>query len=262
MFVITGGGRGIGKALALALAARGKSVLIIGRQASTLTETSQSSDLIEHWVADVSTHQGRESIVNRLSELTSIDGLIHNAGIIEPIQELGRIEEADWRQLMLTNLDAPLFLTQQLLEKLQQGRVLHIGSGAAYFPMLRCAAYCVSKAALSTLTRCWQLERETPAFACVMPGIADTSMTLLLRHSESMDPKEQDFFRRLEKNHQLLTSDTVALFLSWLLLDISPSEYVSKEWDIYDTSHQASWLPLVDGKCQTFKFPSMDSENE
>lgn len=262
MYVITGGGRGIGKALALALAARGKSVLIIGRHAATLTEVANSSDLIEYWVADVSTPQGRESIVHRLSSMPTIDGLIHNAGIIEPIQELQKIQESDWRQLFSTNLEAPLFLSQLLLHKLEQGRVLHIGSGAAYFPMVGCTAYCVSKAALSMLTRCWQLECQSPRFASVMPGIIDTDMTVLLRFSEHMASEKQNFFRQLKQDNHMISTDTVALFLTWLLLDVDPSEYSSKEWDIYDISHQALWLPLNNGKVQNITLPSTDTENE
>ena len=262
MFVITGGGSGIGKALALALAARGKSVLIIGRNASTLAEVSNSSELIQYLVADVSTSHGRESIVRHLSEIPSIDGLVHNAGIIEPIEPLGQIQESKWQQLLATNLDAPLFLSQQLLNQLQQGRVLHIGSGAAYFPMVGCAAYCVSKAALSMLTRCWQLECQSARFASVMPGITDTDMTLLLRNADHMETEKQRFFQQLKQQNQMLSPNTVGLFLTWLLLDVESSEFCSKEWDIYDTSHQASWLPLINGEHQLFTFPTMDTENE
>ena len=39
-----------------------------------------------------------------------------------------------------------------------------------------------------------------------------------------------------------MTPETVAAFLTWLLLDTETSEYVSKEWDIYDTSHHHGWL--------------------
>ena len=243
MFVVTGGGRGLGKSLVLALAARGKSVLIIGRQASSLVEVANTSDLINYCVADVSTHAGRDLICDRLKQVKRIEGLVHNAGMIDPITPLTNIDESAWKKLMATNVEAPLFLSQKLVHQLLQGRVLNISSGAAYFPVVGWSAYCVSKAALSMLTRCWQLECASPAFASVMPGIIDTDMVAMIRHSEHMDPDKLNFFKQLKHNNQLLSPDTVALFLCWLLLDIKTSEYVAKEWDIYDASHHASWLP-------------------
>lgn len=243
MFVVTGGGRGIGKALALALASRGKSVLIIGRQKSPLIDVSDSSDLIDYLVADVTTKKGRQCIIDHLSDCGSLEGLIHSAGIIDPIMPLEKIDETAWQQLMATNVDAPLFLSQQLIRQLPQGRVLHIGSGVAYFPVTGWAAYCVSKAALSMLTRCWQLECSMPAFASVMPGIIDTDMMTTICQSKHMHPDKLNFFLQLKQNNQMLSTETVALFLCWLLLDIDTSLYISKEWDIYDTSHHAAWLP-------------------
>ncbi len=243
MFIVTGGGSGIGKSLALALAARGKSVLIIGRQKRQLIDVSDTSDLIDYLIADVSTTKGRQLIVDHVRSLGALEGVVHNAGIIDPIMTIGQIEESAWQHLMATNVEAPLFLNQKLVHQLPQGRVLHIGSGAAYFPIAGWAAYCTSKAALSMLTRSWQLEYTTPAFASVMPGIIDTGMMSTICQSEQMHPEKLSFFRQLKQHNQLLSPATVALFLCWLLLDVEASLYGSKEWDIYDTSHHAFWLP-------------------
>ena len=242
MFVVTGGGSGIGKALAQALAMRNKSVLIIGRREQSLIETAAFSPLIRHLCADVSTQEGRKLILSHLSNEQLITGLIHNAGIIDPILPITAIDEGAWRQVMATNLDAPLFLSQSLYEKLINGRVLHIGSGAAYFPVVGWSAYCVSKAALSMLTRCWQSESGEVSFASVMPGIIDTDMQAKIRSTSGMAEDKLDFFKRLKQNQQLISPATVATFLCWLLLDIDKAQYVSKEWDIYDQSHHHEWL--------------------
>ena len=242
MFVVTGGGSGLGKALAHALAIRNHSVLIIGRREHALIETAHFSSLIGYLCADVATREGRQLVVERLDGEQLIAGLIHNAGIIEPIVPINTIDEVAWQQVMATNLDAPLFLSQLLQDKLMGGRVLHIGSGAAYFPVAGWAAYCVSKAALSMLTRCWQLECTDVSFASVMPGIIDTTMQAQIRNASSMDPDKIDFFKRLHDEAQLLSPETVAMFLSWLLLDINKEHYVSKEWDIYDQTHHHEWL--------------------
>ncbi|PJD93873.1 MAG: sepiapterin reductase [Legionella sp.] len=242
MFVITGGGSGLGRALAIALALREQKVMIIGRHRDSLEETAQQSSYIEYDCADVSNPTHRINIAKKLATQSSIRGLIHNAGIIDPIASMSTVQPAEWQACFATNLEAPFFLTQLLFPYLQQGRVLHIGSGAAHFPVEGWSAYCVSKAALAMLTRCWQLEEPSMAIASVMPGIIDTPMQAKIRHATHMDEAKQDFFCRLKETGQLLSADTVATFLVWLLLDISPKEFASKEWDIYDSSHHAHWL--------------------
>ncbi|AUH72081.1 SDR family NAD(P)-dependent oxidoreductase [Legionella sainthelensi] len=242
MFVITGGGSGIGKSLAFSLAKRDQSVLIVGRRESLLRETAAMSAKIHYLSADISTSEGLESIRNYLLEVPHIDALINNAGTLNPLTPLKEVELKDWQHTLNTNLNSALFLTQKLYSKLINGRVLNIGSGAAYFPIRGWAAYCVSKAALSMLTQCWQLESEDIAFASVMPGIIDTHMQVVARSNANPDYERIDFYQSLKDKNCLISPDTVAEFLTWLLLDIDKKTYVSKEWDIYDTEHHPAWL--------------------
>lgn len=242
MYLITGGGSGLGKALALALATREQSVLIIGRREHLLKETAALSPHIKYFVADVSTQAGLNSVCQHVSDIPHLDGLINNAGTLEPIAAIDGIQPETWHQALRTNLDPALFLPQILQQQLTRSRVLNISSGAAYFAIKGWAAYCVSKAALSMLTRCWQLESETMAFASVMPGIIDTEMQSIARSTVNLDPEQIHFYQRLKNNNRLLCPETVAEFLAWLLLETDEATYVSKEWDIYDTSHHASWL--------------------
>lgn len=235
MFVVTGGGSGIGRALTEALIERKQRVIIIGRRLDCLKEVAKLSSDIQWVCADVSTAQGRDTVIKALDTYDKIIGLVHNAGIIEPIVPLTCLKEADWHAVMRTNVDAPLFLTQALHEKLTGGRVLHIGSGAAYIPIEGWSPYCVSKAALSMLTRCWQLECPEIAFASVMPGIIDTPMQAKIRNSQSMSEEKHAFFVRLKEENKLLSAKAVAQYLVHLLLDTDTATYSSKEWDIYET---------------------------
>lgn len=240
MFVITGGGSGIGEALAYALAARKQSVFIIGRRENLLLQVAESSPYIQYIVADISTADGRLKVAQSVGSMPKILGLIHNAGIIEPIAPILEIKESAWRQVFATNVEAPLFLTQLLHKQLE--RVMHIGSGAAHFPVMGWSAYCASKAALSMVNQCWQLESNGVAFTSVMPGIIDTPMQAAIRGAQNMDAQKLEFFIRLKQQQKLIQPQTVALFLSWLLLDTDTTQYESQEWDIYDTTHHAAWL--------------------
>jgi len=180
MFIITGGGSGIGKALALALAKRDKSVIIIGRREASviiigrreelLKETAAQSGLIQYLVADVSTAQGLDRIVEFVKQLPMITALINNAGTINPVVSLQDMHIDSWHQTLNTNLDAALFLPQKLHDKLTGGRVLNIGSGVAYFPVRGWGAYCVSKAALSMLVFLKQLCQCSPVAGSWKPS--------------------------------------------------------------------------------------------
>lgn len=235
MFVITGGGSGIGQALAEALVQKKQRVCIIGRRLACLKAVAQLSPDIQYICADVSTSTGRAEIVKALKKYPKLDGLIHNAGIIEPIAPMTSLTESEWHSVMHTNVDAPLFLTQALSHLLIGGRVLNIGSGAAYIPIQGWAAYCVSKAALAMLTRCWQLEYPEIAFASIMPGIIDTPMQAKIRASHGMSDEKYDFFVRLKNENKLLTASQVASYMVHLLLEVSADVFSSKEWDIYES---------------------------
>lgn len=241
MWVITGGGSGIGRALAVALAARGEQVLVVGRREQPLQETAQHANAISYLVADVSKEDGLRTLVDFIKN-KPLKGLINNAGTLNPIAPIQTITPADWRNAFQTNVDAALFLPQRLLPQLEHGRVLNIGSGAAYFPIKGWSAYCITKAALAMLTRCWQLEEDSVAFASVKPGIVDTDMQAIARQGAFADPEHVAFYQRLKNEGRLLTPETVAAFLTWLLLDIRTEDFSAQEWDIYDKSHHAQWL--------------------
>lgn len=242
MIVITGGGSGIGRSLAFSLAKRNQSVLIVGRREKHLQETAAFSKNIQYICADVSTLEGLQSITNRLKDVHKVTALVNNAGTLNPLGSMKEIQPEDWHHALNTNLNAALFLPQKLYDKLINGRVLNIGSGAAYFAIRGWAAYCVSKAALSMLTKCWQMESDEIAFASVMPGIIDTRMQDIARSSENPDYERVNFYKRLKDEHRLVSPETVAEFLTWLLLDLDKETYISKEWDIYDTKHHQAWL--------------------
>ena len=90
MFIITGGSRGIGAALAKTLASRKQAVLIISRNQQALESIASTSSYINFVCADVATSEGRDAITSYLDthKITGIQGLIHNAGSIEPIQPM------------------------------------------------------------------------------------------------------------------------------------------------------------------------------
>jgi len=234
--VITGGGTGIGKAIAYALADKGLNVLINGRRMEPLEQTAKyNAEKIKIVSADVSTEEGRDHIVAALPSNAKVKILIHNAGIITPLAPISELKLADFRQIQAINVEGPLFLTQALLAKLKGGRILHLSSGAAHNAYHSWSAYCMTKAALHMLYLCCntELQKYDIITGSVRPGVVDTPMQAVL-HDEKTKFPDQEYFRQLKKQNKLVSPEDVAKFICYLLFDTSREEFSSKEWNIRD----------------------------
>lgn len=242
MIIVTGGGSGIGKALAQSLANRQENVLILGRREDKLKETALfNPERISYHACDLSKPRSRDVFIKSLG-VRYLKGLVHNAGLLEPLKPLSDISLSEWQRAQAINVEAPLFLTQGLLPRLKGGRVLHLSSGAAHDAYLHWGAYCTSKSALYMLYKLFKQEVSEVLFGSVMPGITDTAMQDIIRHADNLPNDVLGFFRTLKSQNKLLSTETVAEFLTWLLLDVPEQRYSNKEWDIYDPSHHEEWL--------------------
>jgi NAD(P)-dependent dehydrogenase (short-subunit alcohol dehydrogenase family) len=237
LVVITGGGTGLGRALALNFGRRGYPLLITGRRPGPLQETAgMLGDTCETVAADVSTEAGRAAIVTAVGT-RKVAMLVHNAGVLEPVGPLADISLPAWRQAMAINVEAPLFLTQALLPRLAGGRVLHISSGAARNPLAGWGAYCVSKAALYMLYQMFNAELEGIAVGSVRPGVVDTPMQALIREQDESRFPDVEHFRQLEQQGQLRSPGDVADFIAWVLTETTAEAFAAHEWDINEPAH-------------------------
>lgn len=250
MILITGGGSGIGRALARDLAFQGEDVLILGRREESLQETRGNAANIHCLKADVRDLEPTIALLKAfLATSQPLKTIVHNAGTVEPIASWVNIEPSAWYDAFATNVHAPLFLSQALRSFCAPGaKILHIGSGAAHFPVQGWAAYCTTKAALHMLTQTLQI--ETPcnvlAIASVMPGIIDTDMQAFIRQVKSQQPMPMSeaklaFYESLYRDGRLVQVETVSAFLRYLL-QLPNTVFVEREWDIYDKAHHEAWL--------------------
>jgi len=184
--IITGAGRGLGRASAIEMAKEGASVVILSRTPSELRETaSRVKDLggeILSIRADVSRPKDVERVVHRtLSRFGQIDILINNAAIIGPLRPLFQVGEKEWNQTLEINLRGPVLLSKAVLPhmiKRRRGRIINVVSGLGEIVMPPFGAYSVSKAGLIHLTRL--MARELRQYRIRVngldPGIMDTRM--------------------------------------------------------------------------------------
>lgn len=168
--LITGGSRGLGKHMALALAARGHDlILTYQHNASAAAEVQQQvatlgrkAELLPLDVADSNTFADFAKTVAALLQQhwqgAALNHLVNNAGI-GLHQPLAATTEAQFDELYRIHLKGPMFLTQALLPLLSDGgSVLNISSGLARFTINGAGAYAAMKGAIEVLTRYWAKE--------------------------------------------------------------------------------------------------------
>ncbi|HBM54567.1 MAG TPA: short-chain dehydrogenase [Deltaproteobacteria bacterium] len=245
--LITGGGTGIGRALAGRFADKGWRVTIVGRRLNLLQEVARDyPDKISIISADVGSIQDRQKIVSEAKG--TLDLLVHNAAVLGPVGPILDQSPEDWKSHMATNVEGPLFLTQALLLKLvENSRVVNISSGAAHQGIPGWGMYCTSKAALFMLGQLLkdELAQRNIWFGSVRPGIVDTPMQAEIRALEPKDFPMVEQFRQYKATGALVTSELVAQYLEWLLLEVSGPQLGEREWDIRDAEWQSAWQKLA-----------------
>ena len=240
VIVITGGGTGIGQALAWHFANSKQSVLAIGRRLCALEKTkNKDKENIHIFCADVGREQDRQKIAQWFFDNDfTIKFLIHNAAVLEPVKTLLNITPAEWREHMQINVEGPLFLTQSLLPYMHNTRILHISSGAAHNAYQGWGAYCTSKAALYMIYQILkkELHDKKICVGSVKPGVVDTPMQDRVREADEKVFPDLSKFIDLKNEKKLYTPERVASFIAYLLTETSERQFSEKEWDIRETN--------------------------
>ena len=158
--IVTGGGSGIGRAVAVGLAERGANVLITGRAQALLDETVAIHANLQGFLADVARPEdaGRtvEAAVRRWGRL---DLLVNNAGA-GAVRPLAEISAAQIAHILAVNVTGPSLLAQAALPYLDatRGSIVNVSSVFGHRAAANLSHYAASKAALEHLTRCWAFE--------------------------------------------------------------------------------------------------------
>lgn len=182
--IVTGGSRGIGKAIAIMLAQNGANVVVTSKNKTSLEKVANE---IKHIVAihgDIRRKTDVENVVkNTLEIFGKIDILINNAGIFPKIKPLHEISEEEWNEVIDINLTGQFRFTKATLPHLMKtsGCIVNVSSNAGLksFENFEADAYTASKGALVLLTKAWAIEyaKYKIRVNCVCPGIVETDMT-------------------------------------------------------------------------------------
>jgi NAD(P)-dependent dehydrogenase (short-subunit alcohol dehydrogenase family) len=189
--LVTGGGRGIGRAAALELAQRGADIAVVARSQGEIeavaADIQQLGRQAQAFSVDLSDAQAIRSLVNNVTAaLGPIAILVNNAAVVGPFGATWEIDPNEWEQAIQININAPFRLAHTVLPAMIErgwGRIINVSSGAARSPMERAGAYSVSKVALDMLTRQLGIELDGTGVATVAiyPGVVDTAMQTAVR---------------------------------------------------------------------------------
>ena len=211
--LITGAGRGIGRAVALGLGGAGAGVVLLARTATQLAETRDllrgagvPAERISVVAADLADEKDRARAAGAVLAAGRVDILVNNAATVEPLGPTAGITAADLRLALEVNVVAPAALTIAFLPAMRHagwGRIVNVSSGIASFPagMIRGNAYATTKTALEahTVNLAAELAGTGVTVNVYRPGMVDTAMQAWIR---GQDPERVGGLReRFEKNY-------------------------------------------------------------
>jgi NAD(P)-dependent dehydrogenase (short-subunit alcohol dehydrogenase family) len=225
--IVTGGGRGIGKAIAVGLAKAGSSVAVLARSedqlAETVREITQRRGRAMSGTADVSDPEAVERLVAEVEEtLGPVNFLVNNAGLAGPIGPTWETDQADWWRCLEVNLRGPMLCSKAVLPGMISrgtGRIVNVASGAGTFAIPYLGAYVTSKTAQIRFTEILHLETRAQGIKvfAIEPGSVRTSMADYALESEEGNrwlPWLGEVFQRGEDVPPDRAADLVVLLAS------------------------------------------------
>jgi 3-oxoacyl-[acyl-carrier protein] reductase len=239
--LVTGGSKGIGRAVAGALAERGWRVVLVARDEPALVKARSELPGAGHEavVLDVADEDAWDALAPRLRD---IQGIVCAAGVLDPIGPVGSYAVADFRRALDVNVLGTLLAIRACLPGLRasRGSVVTFSGGGATAPLPRFDAYAASKAAVVRLSEniAVELAREGVRVNCVAPGFVATDIH---RSTLTAGPElaGSDYYERTRAELQRGGAPaSEAAELVCLLLEGDPDasftgKLISAQWDAW-----------------------------
>ncbi len=245
--LVTGAGRGIGRATAREFAAAGARVVITSRTQKELAETArlvkrQGAEVLAV-PADVSSERSIKALVAAaVRRFGPVEVLVNNAGLLMPIGPIWTTKPAAWRKNVRTNLEGAYLCSRAVLPgmlKRRYGSIINVSSGAARNARYGWSAYCASKAAMDQLTRVMALDlhEHHVTVNAIYPGTTETRMQELLRETDDgAMSADTELFRYRHAHGLNLPPEAPARLIVWLARQTDLSGQII---DIYDPAVKA-----------------------
>jgi short-subunit dehydrogenase len=186
VFVITGGGNGIGRELVLELLSRGAEIAVVDKNKSFLEETMRMSrdkkEKLSIYQVDISDKQAVETLPELiLSEHCAVDGIINDAGVIQPFVKVTDLDYEAIDHVLSVNFYGTLYVTKAFLPHLltrPEAYIVNISSMGGFLPVPGQTIYGASKAAVKLFSEglASELSSTSVRVMTVFPGATDTNI--------------------------------------------------------------------------------------
>lgn len=225
--IVTGGSRGIGRAIALELGAAGAKVVVNYFQNEDAAQAVAAEIGGIAVQADVSTTEGCQQLIDAAVELGSLDILVNNAGVNRDTLMV-RMSDEDWQHVIETNLNSAFRLCRAATEIMmhqRSGSIINVTSVSGIRGNAGQANYAASKAAIAAMSSSLAKEmgRRGIRVNCVAPGFVQTDMV------EAMNPKVVEAARKMIPMRRLAQPLEIAKVVRFLASD-DASYVTGQQW--------------------------------
>ncbi|TPX35114.1 hypothetical protein SmJEL517_g02458 [Synchytrium microbalum] len=229
VIIVTGASRGIGLATvrsALSLGCR-----VVGAGRSKITSLDAWKDLLQKYPTEASYIEGdlcersvaQEIVKQTVSKYGKIDGVVLNAGVVEPFAKVKNTDIEEAKRCFDINFFSVWTLIQETLPEMRKshGKYIIVSSGAAAHAIDAWSAYCSSKAAVNMLGFCLTNEEKDVICVSIRPGVVDTDMQKTIREqgSVAMDGPVHAMFTGLYESGKLVKAEDAGYQLAKLVME-------------------------------------------
>jgi uncharacterized oxidoreductase len=233
--LITGGGSGIGLALAREFHQRGNTVIIAGRRKSALDAATAANPGMKFLVLDTADPASIAAAAETLTrDYPALNAVLNNAGIMRP-EDLKAGATADAEAIITTNLLGPIRLTAALMPHLLRqpaATILNVSSGLAFVPLAMTPTYCATKAGLHSYSMSLRYQLKNTAVKVI--EIAPPWVATELMGETPTDPRAMPLDAFIAETMQILATDADEICVERVMF-LRNATANGKEYEVFKT---------------------------